>query len=76
MQQGITLNFILFIMLIGGGIPLATNADDSQVEYLDRYRCSEGSRSVSQDICDDLAQLRNSQIASSVSLLYHGIIYL
>ena len=69
--QGIVLNFILFLALIGGGIPSATNARDVQVDYIDRFRCNDdniiGGRATEEQ-CDDLEQLRNSQAAAAVSL--------
>ena len=55
------------IALIAGGVPTATSAAEVQDNYIDAMECED--RTDIADTCDDLAHLRNSQIATAVSSL-------
>ena len=67
--QCIIISVLLALGLISGGIPSAVNAADVQDDYIDRSRCEDDSPYVSEDICDDLIALRDSQAASAVSFM-------
>ena len=72
-------SILLALAFLAGGIPSAVNAADVQEDYLDRFRCDEIQDlpdNFSPDVreakeqCDYIEQLRNSQAAAAVSLLY------
>ena len=72
--QAIIFTVLLALGLVSGGIPSAANAANIQEDYLDPFRCDSRENyrdspaySFLDDTCDDLEQIRNSQIASAVS---------
>ena len=67
--QCIIISVLLALGLISGGIPSAVNAADVQDDYIDRSRCEDDSPYVSEDLCDDLIAIRDSQAASAVSCM-------
>ena len=67
-MQCLIFTILLSLALISGGIPSAINAEDVQER---RNVCDEvGITESTQQVCDDLGQLRNSQIYSAVSCIY------
>ena len=73
-SQAIIFTVLLALGLVSGGIPSATNAANLQEDYLDQSACDsiENYRDsvfydVLEETCDDLEQIRDSQITSAVS---------
>lgn len=67
-MQCLIFTILLSLALISGGIPSAINSEDVQER---RNVCDEvGITESTQQVCDDLGRLRNSQIYSSVSCIY------
>ena len=67
-MQCLIFTILLSLALISGGVPSAINAEDVQER---RNVCDEVDITEStQELCDDLERLRDSQICSAVSCLY------
>ena len=73
-SQAIIFTVLLALGLVSGGIPSATNAANLQEDYLDQPECdsiedyrNSNFYSLIEEICDNLEQIRDSQIASAVS---------
>ena len=73
-SQAIIFTVLLALGLVSGGIPCATNAADLQEHYLDSSACdslenyrNNTAYSLIEETCDNLEQIRDSQIASAVS---------
>ena len=60
---------VLALALISGGVPSVLNAREVQDDYIDEFPCEETDTlyALFQDVCNDLRELRDAQIASAVS---------
>ena len=67
--QCIIISVLLALGLVSGGIPSAVNAADVQNDYIDLLRCEDDTPIATEEICDDLIALRDSQAASAVSCI-------
>ena len=68
MLQNIVVIVILALALLSGGIPSAVNAADVQKDYIDVF-CKGYYNIYNTELCDDLKQIRDSQVAATVSVL-------
>ena len=73
-SQAIIFTVLLALGLVSGGIPSAINAANLQEDYLDPSNCdsleyyrNSPAYSLIEETCDNLEQIRDSQIASAVS---------
>ena len=71
-MQAIIFTVLLALGLVSGGIPSVTNASDIQEDHIDPLQCDShedynNAYFSVEEKCDDLEEIRNSQIASAVS---------
>ena len=68
-SQALILTAFLTVGLFIGGVYSAVNAADVQDDYLDKINCEEydPSDDFIRELCNDLEEVRSSQISAAVS---------